>query len=504
MGIYRDDSISRKLTRINMLVAGLALILACSSFVGFDIWTFRQGSVRNLTIQARFIATNSVDAIEANDSRRIASVLSSLQVVPNLMNAAIYAPDGRTLGVYRRDSSVSVPPLSPNLRGIPEKHWFRTADVNLIYGIHDRDRDVATIYMQSDTKRLHERLLRYLQIVCAVMIASLCAAFLLSAFLRRSISEPITHLAGIAKVVSHDKNYRLRATPSENRDEIALLIQAFNEMLDQIEARNADLQKAHDELDRRVDERTLQLEAANTELESFSYSVSHDLRSPLRSIDGFSQALLDDCSAALDAQGRAHLARIRGATARMGKLIDDFLTLARVTRTEIHLERVDLSSLARSIASDLRAGAPQRNVDIAIQPGLQAHGDPSLLHLTLANLFENAWKFTSNRPAAFIEFGRAEDHGRSPFFVRDNGAGFDPAHSANLFGTFQRLHSAAEFPGTGIGLATVQRVVQRHGGSIWAESQPDRGATFYFTLTGGNRDGFKRKAENHFAGGRQR
>jgi signal transduction histidine kinase len=482
---YRDDSISRKLTRLNMLVAGLALILACSSFVGFDIWTFRQGSIRNLTIQARFVATNTLAAIEANDSPRIASVLTSLQEVPNIMSATIYSPDGRIVSVYRRDSSVSVPVFSGGLKGISDRHWFRSHDVNLIYVIRDHDRVIGSIYIQTDTQRLHERLIRYLQIVCVVMIASLLAAYLLSAGARSSISDPIIHLATIAKIVSRDRNYQLRATPSKSRDEIGMLIQSFNEMLGHIEARDADLQKAHDELDRRVVERTVELEAANKELESFSYSVSHDLRSPLRSIDGFSQALLEDCSQILDAQGRSHLARIRAATERMGKLIDDFLNLARVTRTEIHLENVDITSLAHSIASDLRASAPQRRVDITIQPGLEARADPSLLHLSLANLFENAWKFTSKRPAARIEFGRAAGNSHSTFFIRDNGAGFDPAHAANLFGTFRRLHAAAEFPGTGIGLATVQRVVQRHGGIIWAESQPNRGATFYFTLTRG-------------------
>jgi light-regulated signal transduction histidine kinase (bacteriophytochrome) len=253
-------------------------------------------------------------------------------------------------------------------------------------------------------------------------------------------------------------------------------------MLGQIELRHADLIKAYDDLDRRVDERTFQLEAANKELEAVSYSISHDLRSPLRSIDGFSHALLEDCAESFDAQGRAHLARIRNAATRMGVLIDDFLNLARLTRAEIQLEDVDLRSLAQSIASDLRASTPERDVDVTIQPGLQAHADPSLLHLTLGNLFENAWKFTSNRPSARIEFGRTTANGRSAFFVRDNGAGFDPVYATKLFGAFQRLHTASEFPGTGIGLATVQRAVQRHGGMVWADSRPDRGATFYFTL----------------------
>jgi methyl-accepting chemotaxis protein len=240
---YRDDSISRKLTRLNMLVAGLALILACSSFVGFDIWTFRQGSIRNLTIQARFVATNTLAAIEANDSPRIASVLTSLQEVPNIMSATIYSPDGRIVSVYHRDSSVSVPVFPGGLKEISDRRRFRSHDVNLIYVIRDRDRVIGSIYIQTDTQRLHERLMRYLQIVCVVMIASLLAAFLLSAGARRSISDPIIHVTTIAKIVSHDRNYQLRATPSKSRDEIGMLIQSFNEMLGHIEARDADLQR---------------------------------------------------------------------------------------------------------------------------------------------------------------------------------------------------------------------------------------------------------------------
>jgi len=228
---------------------------------------------------------------------------------------------------------------------------------------------------------------------------------------------------------------------------------------------------------------TVELEAANRELEAFSYSVSHDLRAPLRSIDGFSQALLEDYAAQLDQTARDHLARVRAATQRMGVLIDDLLALSRVTRSELHPEAIDVSALAESIADELRHTYPARRVEVDIEPGLQAVGDGRLLRIALTNLLSNAWKFTEPRPIARIRIGRyvAED-GRSGFFVRDNGVGFNMAYAHKLFGAFQRLHAANEFPGTGIGLATVQRIVQRHGGRIWTEAAVDAGASFFFTL----------------------
>jgi PAS domain S-box-containing protein len=230
--------------------------------------------------------------------------------------------------------------------------------------------------------------------------------------------------------------------------------------------------------------RTVELEAANKELEAFSYSVSHDLRAPLRSIDGFSQALLEDCGENLTEQGKGYLHRIRAATQRMGALIDDLLNLSKVTRAEIRHERLNISNLARSIAADYCKRQPDRAVDFQIEDGLEVFGDARLLRIVLENLLANAWKFTSRRAHTAIEFGLVEANGSDAYFVRDNGAGFDAAYADRLFGAFQRLHAAAEFPGTGIGLATVQRIIHRHGGKVWADGAVDRGATFYFTLTG--------------------
>ncbi len=235
-------------------------------------------------------------------------------------------------------------------------------------------------------------------------------------------------------------------------------------------------------LEARVQERTAQLEAANKELESFSYSVSHDLRAPLRGIDGWSLALLEDCSESLDEQGRKYLERVRLEAQRMGMLIDDILELSRVTRAEMRHERIDLSILAQSIAVRLQEAEPDRKVVFDIQPGLMAHGDARLIEIMLSNLLENAWKFTGKHPSATITVGCIEMEGQPVFFVRDDGAGFDMAYARKLFGAFQRMHGVSEFPGTGIGLATVQRIVHRHGGRVWAEAEVEKGATFYFNL----------------------
>jgi len=225
-----------------------------------------------------------------------------------------------------------------------------------------------------------------------------------------------------------------------------------------------------------------QLESANAELEAFAYSVSHDLRAPLRSLDGFSQALLEDYADRLDAQGTDYLRRVRSGSQRMAQLIDDLLNLSRVTRAQMRVGSVDLSALAEGIATELQKSDPSRRVEFAIAPALLAQADPGLLGVVLENLLGNAWKFTGKRLGARIEVGVTPHNGRPTYFVRDNGAGFDMTYADKLFGAFQRLHRSGEFEGTGIGLATVQRIIHRHGGRIWAEAAPDQGATFYFTL----------------------
>lgn len=268
--------------------------------------------------------------------------------------------------------------------------------------------------------------------------------------------------------------------------EAAMLARVFNDMADKRQEAEARTVQLGFELDERVQQRTEQLEAANREMEAFSYSVSHDLRAPLRSIDGFSKALLDDYADKFDAEGRDYLRRVRKASQRMGQLIDDILKLSRLTRGEMLLEQVDISALVREVSRPLAESNAGRKIKLHVQEGLAARADRKMLRVVLENLLSNAWKYTAKQPVAWVTFGMAPSSRGAAYFVKDNGAGFDMAFSQKLFAPFQRLHADKDFPGTGIGLATVQRIVHRHGGEIWAESEPGKGATFYFTLGSGN------------------
>lgn len=302
-------------------------------------------------------------------------------------------------------------------------------------------------------------------------------------------------------------NVQLEEEIRIRRETEAALREARDQLEQRVTERTAALAEANEGLKREIAERrraeesirklnddllrrTAQLEASNKELEAFSYSVSHDLRAPLRGIDGFSQAVLEDYHDKLDDTGRSYLQRVRAASQRMAHLIDAMLNLARLTRADLRIEPINLSEIAKAVIQELRRTHPHRTVACTIAEDLHTKGDPHLIRVVLENLLGNAWKFTSERTDAHIEFGRLIDERKAEisYYVRDNGAGFDMTYVHKLFGAFQRLHAFSEFPGVGIGLATVQRVIQQHGGRVWAEGAVGEGATFYFTLRteGGN------------------
>jgi signal transduction histidine kinase len=250
----------------------------------------------------------------------------------------------------------------------------------------------------------------------------------------------------------------------------------------QREGAERQVRRLNAELEQRVVERTAQLESANKELEAFSYSVSHDLRAPLRAISGFSELLVTEHSRELGSEGTDHLQRVLRASRRMGQLIDDLLSLSRVTRDPMRRVTLDLTAMAGEIVAEFRRSDPENRVQVRIEPHLEAEGDPNLMRIVMDNLLRNAWKFSRKTPEPRIEVGAVSRDGRTTFVIKDNGAGFDMAYAHKLFGAFQRLHSEAEFEGTGIGLVTIQRIIHRHGGRVWAEGAVGAGATFYFSI----------------------
>ena len=280
-------------------------------------------------------------------------------------------------------------------------------------------------------------------------------------------------IPGILDLITQlaSSNFEFKIAPSEANDEVDGIILGLNMLGEELNRRGVEIRHLIGEL-----------KTANKELESFAYSVAHDLRAPLRGIGGFSQALLEDYGNVLDGEGKEYLQDIRGATHRMGELIDDLLQLSKVMKGDLHRENVDLSKIAHKLVSAIQKSAPQRKVDFVITDGLEANGDSNLLEAVLANLFDNAFKFTSKHAQARIEFAKTLKNGKPIFFIKDDGAGFDMAYVNKLFGTFERLHSEEEFSGTGIGLATVQRIIHRHGGRVWAEGELEKGAIFYFSI----------------------
>jgi signal transduction histidine kinase len=467
---------------MNMLVTGVALLFSSIALFAYDWLTFRENLIRELSIQAQVTGYNSVSAILFNDSEAAEKTLLALKTAPGILSAVIHTIDGQPFAQYLRDPARPPPPVPAIPADQSEVRTFGPGEIGLAQRIMSEDEHVGIVYIRTDLEELSNRMGNYIGITVVVLSISLCAALMVSTLSKRAISQPIVGLAEIARTVSLDKDYSLRATPLKRGDEISVLTDSFNDMLGQIQTRDQALEQSRADLERRVDERTAQLAAANTELEAFSYSVSHDLRAPLRHIDGFSSILAQKYGPAMEPAAQRYLGLVQESARNMATLIDDLLSMARITRQEMVRKTTDLQALLETTVRALQREVNGRSIDWRINALPTVDCDPNLIRVVLVNLLSNSVKYTRRKEPAMIEVGTITQSGKEVFYVRDNGAGFDQQYAHKLFGVFQRLHRNEDFEGTGVGLATVQRIVHRHGGRIWAEGEVDKGATFYFTL----------------------
>jgi signal transduction histidine kinase/DNA-binding response OmpR family regulator len=502
----QKHSISRKLTWMNMLVSGAALLLACAAFIAFDMITFRQAMLRNLSTQAQIIGSNSVSALLFNDPQSAENTLLALKAAPNILSAQVYLPDGRPFASYSRDRAPHNPVLLPIPSGQTETHWIENDQIALVRSIVLDGKPIGAVYIRSDLQELHSRFQRYAAIAAIVLSACLLAALLISSVFRKAVADPIVDLSKIAKVVSQDKNYSVRATPIRSPAELAILIDAFNEMLAQIQQNERALRMARDELELRVRERTAELETAKREVEEFSHSVllakeevergskfkdqflstmSHELRTPLNAVLGFSDLLADERYGPLNDRQQRYVAHINTGGKHLLKLISDILDLSKIEagRMELSREDVTVASAFSEVISALYPLAEKKSQALLQQVArnLHVHADAMRFKQVLMNLAGNAIKFTPEGGRIELAARQVDDQVRVE--VRDNGPGIPPEQQQRIFEAFFRLtETGSATEGTGLGLAITSRLVELHGGKLGIESQPGAGTCFYFSL----------------------
>jgi signal transduction histidine kinase len=512
MRFLRNVSLKRKLMLIIMVTSGVALLLAGLAFVSYERLMFRESMVSDLTLKADVVGSQTTAALTFNDPKVAAENLNKLAGEKHVVAACIYTRSGKVFAKYqRRDIPGEFTPPEQQFDG----HVFTRDHLELFRQIVLNNRSVGTIYLKSDLLELKARMKQYANIALMVLLVSIGVAWLLSYRLQQVVSRPILDLARTTRAVSADKNYSRRAAKQSN-DELGELIDGFNEMLGQIQTRDAELEEARQGLERRVQERTrelqqeiaerkqaeeklkataVRLEQSNRELQDFAYVASHDLQEPLRKVQAFGDRLKAACSKALGSEGRDYLERMQAAAKRMQILIDDLLSFSRVATKANPFEPVDLGKVAREVLSDLEVRIQQTGgrVEVGDLPVIDA--DPLQMRQLFQNLIGNALKFhQEDKPPVVKTFSQivtpspAEIAGGAPaqqvcqIHVQDNGIGFDERYLTRIFILFQRLHGRSAYEGTGIGLAICRKIVDRHDGSITARSTPGQGSTFIVTL----------------------
>ncbi|HQQ74214.1 MAG TPA: ATP-binding protein [Pseudomonadales bacterium] len=484
----KNIPVKQQLILMICAISFISLLIASTSFIFYDRYAYKQNLVHEVTILARIIASHSATAVAYNDVYEARSNLESLGIDSTLVSVCIKSESGQLIAMYSRQHYQPAEDAGKPIPGVTclaDQNFIAKFDgefLDLIQPIlWEETQKIGQLHMRVSLSELDRRFTAFTVVMMLIVLVVSMVAIALSSKVQAFISAPLLQLAQTANTINRFKDYSLRAR-TDREDELGQLVQAFNGMLDTIELQNRALLHANETLEEEVQLRTAELRVTNRELEAFTYSVSHDLRSPLRSVDGFSAALMEDFGDKLEGLGRDYITRIRSASQRMGNLIDSLLHLSRVSRQDMITTSVDMIPMAHEIVDGLRSSDPSRHVEFICPETLIAHGDRDLLRIVLENLLGNAWKYTSKTEVPRVEFGAYDRDGEMVYCVRDNGAGFDMKYVDKLFGPFQRLHRDQEFEGLGIGLATVARIIHRHGGEIWAEGQVDNGAAFYFTL----------------------
>jgi signal transduction histidine kinase len=471
----QHSSIRSQLLKAIMLTTGGVLFLASTILIGYELVSLRRAAAEHLTSLAHALAENCAGPLAFDNPSEAQQVLASLGGEPHLMAAALYDRQNKLFAVFHKTTTTIPAP--------PGDHGYRFSNgrLEVFQPVARAGSQLGTLYLCSDLGAVNHRMRIYALIALGVIATSLLAGLLLSNQFQRSISAPILNLARVAKTITERNDYSVRAQKLSS-GELGLLTEAFNKMLDEIQQREAELRHLKEDLEIRVEHRTAELAAANRELEAFGYSVSHDLRAPLRHIDSYVRLLKRDAGRDLNPATREDLQIITDSTARMGDLIDGLLSLSRLGRATMIEQTVSLPQLVEDARRELAPVMAGRAIEwhIGVMPSVRA--DPNLLRNVFVNFLSNALKYTRPRNPARIEIASKEEGEELICHVKDNGVGFEMEFVDKLFGVFQRLHAAEDFEGTGIGLASARRIIQRHGGRTWAEGQVDQGATFYFSL----------------------